>query len=158
MPYVTATISRIDHRTDIETLADVPASELHRNDIGRVGLSLSQPLVFEPYARNPDLGGFILIDRLTRNTVGAGLIERAERGMSEVHWHKLDVDKSARAALKQQRPALLWFTGFSGAGKSTVANLVEKRLLALGKHTMTLDGDNVRHGLIATSASRKRIG
>jgi bifunctional enzyme CysN/CysC len=144
---VTATISRIDHRTDIETLADMPASELHRNDIGRVGLSLSQPLAFEPYARNHDLGGFILIDRLTRNTVGAGLVERAERAIADVHWHKLDVDKGARAALKQQRPAVLWFTGFSGAGKSTVANLVEKRLLALGKHTIMLDGDNVRHGL-----------
>ena len=144
---VTATVSRIDHRTDIETLADVPASELHRNDIGRVALSLSQPVAFEPYARNRDLGGFILIDRLTRNTIGAGLVERAERAMADVHWHKLDVDKIARATLKQQRPAVLWFTGFSGAGKSTVANLVEKRLLALGKHTILLDGDNVRHGL-----------
>ncbi len=143
----TATVSRIDHRTDIDTLADVPASELHRNDIGRVGLSLSQPLAFEPYARNRELGGFILIDRLTRNTVGAGLVEGAERAMADVYWHKLDVDKSARASLKQQRPAVLWFTGFSGAGKSTVANLVEKRLLALGKHTVLLDGDNVRHGL-----------
>ncbi len=144
---VTATISRIDHRIDVETLAEVPASELHRNDIGRVGLSLSRPVAFESYARNRDLGGFILIDRLTRNTVGAGLVERSERAAADVHWHKLDVDKSARANLKQQRPAVLWFTGFSGAGKSTVANLVEKRLLALGKHTVTLDGDNVRHGL-----------
>ncbi|MBV9655655.1 MAG: adenylyl-sulfate kinase, partial [Acetobacteraceae bacterium] len=144
---VTATVSRIDHRTDIDTLADVPASELHGNDIGRVGLSLSQPLVFEPYAQNRDLGGFILIDRLTRNTLGAGLVERAERAAADVHWHKLDVDKNARATLKGQRPAVLWFTGFSGAGKSTVANLVEKRLLALGKHTILLDGDNVRHGL-----------
>ena len=144
---VTATISRIDHRIDIETLADVPASELHRNDIGQVGLSLSQPVTFEPYERNRDLGGFILIDRLTRNTVGAGLVQRSDRALTDVHWHKLDVDKTARASLKQQRPAVLWFTGLSGAGKSTVANLVEKRLLALGKHTITLDGDNIRHGL-----------
>ncbi|MBV8573879.1 MAG: adenylyl-sulfate kinase, partial [Acetobacteraceae bacterium] len=141
---VTATVSRIDHRVDIDTLADVPAHELHMNELGRVRLSLSQPVVFEPYKTNRALGGFILIDRLTRNTVGAGLIESSERVVSDIHWHKLDVDKAARAALKHQRPAVLCFTGLSGAGKSTIANLVEKRLLALGKHTMILDGDNVR--------------
>jgi bifunctional enzyme CysN/CysC len=117
------------------------------NELGRVRLSLSQPVVFEPYKTNRALGGFILIDRLSRNTVGAGLIESSERVVSDIHWHKLDVDKGTRAALKHQRPAVLWFTGLSGAGKSTIANLVEKRLLALGKHTMILDGDNVRHGL-----------
>jgi bifunctional enzyme CysN/CysC len=144
---VTATVSRIDHRVDIDTLADVPAHELHINELGRVSLSLSHPVAFEPYQTNREMGGFILIDRLSRNTVGAGLIERSERVLSDIHWHKLDVDKAARAALKHQRPAVLWFTGLSGAGKSTVANLVEKRLLALGKHTIILDGDNVRHGL-----------
>jgi bifunctional enzyme CysN/CysC len=144
---VTATVSRIDHRVDIDTFTDVPAHELHINELGRVSLSLSHPLAFEPYKTSREMGGFILIDRLSRNTVGAGLIERSERVLSDIHWHKLDVDKAARAALKHQRPAVLWFTGLSGAGKSTVANLVEKRLLALGKHTITLDGENVRHGL-----------
>jgi bifunctional enzyme CysN/CysC len=144
---VTATVSRIDHRLDIDIYTDVPASELHVNELGRVSLSLSQPVAFDPYREIRETGGFILIDRLTRNTVGAGLIERAERALSDIHWHKLDVDKATRAALNSQRPVILWFTGLSGAGKSTIANLVEKRLLALGKHTMILDGDNVRHGL-----------
>ncbi len=144
---VTATVSRIDHRLDIDTLADVPAHELHINELGRVSLSLSQPVAFEPYTTNREMGGFILIDRLSRNTVGAGLIERSERPLTDIHWHRLDVDKAARAALKHQKPAVLWFTGLSGAGKSTVANLVEKRLLASAKHTIVLDGDNVRHGL-----------
>ncbi len=143
---VTATISRIDHRTDIETLADMPASELHRNDIGRVGLSLSQPLAFEPYARNHDLGGFILIDRLTRNTVGAGLVERAERAIADVHWHKLDVDKAARAGTEGAAARVLWFTGFSGAGKST-SPICWSAGCTRWAATPSFDGDNVRHGL-----------
>ncbi len=124
-----------------------PARELHLNEIGCVALSLSQPVACEPYTASRDLGAFILVDRLTRNTVGAGMVTEITSARSPIYWHQLDVDKSARAALKAQRPAVLWFTGLSGAGKSTIANLVEKRLLAQGRHTMTLDGDNVRHGL-----------
>ena len=104
-------------------------------------------MVFEPYAQNRDLGGFILIDRITNTTVGAGLLHFALRRSDNVHWQALDVNKSARAELKGQKPCVVWFTGLSGAGKSTVGNLLEKRLHALGRHTYLLDGDNVRHGL-----------
>ena len=108
---------------------------------------LSRPIVFEPYRENRDLGGFILVDRLTNGTVGAGLLHFALRRSQNVHWQALDVNKAARADLKGQKPCVVWFTGLSGAGKSTIANLVEKRLHALGRHTYILDGDNVRHGL-----------
>jgi bifunctional enzyme CysN/CysC len=144
---VTATVTDIAHRLDVETLAELPARELGLNEIGRVTLSLSQPIAFEPYHVSRDSGGFILIDRLTRNTAGAGMIVRSAREASDVHLQLTTVDKPARAALKGQRPAVLWFTGLSGAGKSTIANLVERRLHAMGRHTMILDGDNVRHGL-----------
>ncbi len=144
---VIGTVTEITSRVDVETLAEEPARELHLNEIGRVGISLSQPVACEPYAVSRELGGFILVDRLTRNTVGAGMVVEITSARSPIYWHHLDVDKAARAALKSQRPAVLWFTGLSGAGKSTIANLVEKRLLAQGRHTMTLDGDNVRHGL-----------
>jgi bifunctional enzyme CysN/CysC len=144
---VVATVTEITSRVDIETLADEPARELHLNEIGRVSISLSHPVACEPYAASRELGGFILVDRLTRNTVGAGMVTEITSARSPIYWHHLDVDQAARAALKSQRPVVLWFTGLSGAGKSTIANLVEKRLLAQGRHTMTLDGDNVRHGL-----------
>ncbi len=144
---VVATVTEITSRVDVETLADEPARELHLNEIGRVSISLSHPVACEPYARSRELGGFILVDRLTRNTVGAGMVSEITSARSPIYWHHLDVDQAARAALKSQRPVVLWFTGLSGAGKSTIANLVEKRLLAQGRHTMTLDGDNVRHGL-----------
>jgi bifunctional enzyme CysN/CysC len=144
---VTATISKIAGRLDVDTLEEEPVGELKFNEIGRVSVALSQPIPFEPYRVNHELGGFILIDRITRNTVAAGLIEGADRVASDVHWHKQEVDKTARSALKGQRPAVLWFTGLSGAGKSTIANLTEKRLAVLGRHTIILDGDNVRHGL-----------
>jgi bifunctional enzyme CysN/CysC len=103
--------------------------------------------VFEPYSENRDLGGFILIDRLTNNTVGAGLLHFALRRSHNVLWQSFDVDKQVRAESKSQKPCVLWFTGLSGAGKSTIANFVEKKLLSLGYHTYLLDGDNVRHGL-----------
>ncbi len=144
---VVATVTEITSRVDVETLADEPARELHLNEIGRVSLSLSHPVACEPYATSRELGGFILVDRLTRNTVGAGMVTEITSARSPIYWHHLDVDQAARASLKSQRPVVLWFTGLSGAGKSTIANLVEKRLLAQGRHTMTLDGDNVRHGL-----------
>ena len=132
---------------DVDTLAEIPARELKFNEIGQVTLALSQPIVFETYHQSHALGGFILIDRVSRNTVAAGMIVGTDRIASDVHWHQLTVDKAARSALKGQRPAVLWFTGLSGAGKSTIANLVENRLHTLGRHTILLDGDNVRHGL-----------
>jgi bifunctional enzyme CysN/CysC len=144
---VVATVTEITSRVDIERLEDEPARELHLNEIGRVSIALSHPVACEPYATSRALGGFILVDRLTRNTVGAGMVTEITSARSPIYWHHLDVDQAARAALKSQRPAVLWFTGLSGAGKSTIANLVEKRLLVQGRHTMTLDGDNVRHGL-----------
>ena len=144
---VTATVTDITVRLDMETLDEVGARELGLNEIGRVSISLTHPVVCEPYETSRELGGFILIDRLTRSTVGAGMVTAIRVRSSDIHWHRLDVDKTARAALKGQRSAVLWFTGLSGAGKSTIANQVEKRLHALGHHTMILDGDNVRHGL-----------
>jgi len=144
---VAATVSTIAHVLDVDTLAEMPARELKFNEIGQVTLALSQPIVFETYQQNHALGGFILIDRVSRNTVAAGMIVGTDRIASDVHWHQLTVDKAARSALKGQRPAVLWFTGLSGAGKSTIANLVENRLHTLGRHTILLDGDNVRRGL-----------
>ncbi|WP_428488096.1 adenylyl-sulfate kinase [Rhodopila sp.] len=144
---VMATVTDITVRLDMETLEEVGVRELGLNEIGRVSISLTHPVVCEPYQTSRDLGGFILIDRLTRNTVGAGMVTATRVRNSDIVWHRLDVDKAARSLLKNQKPAVLWFTGLSGAGKSTIANLVEKRLHALGHHTMTLDGDNVRHGL-----------
>jgi len=141
------TVTEIATRLDIDTLEEEPVRELHMNEIGRVSLSLSHPVACEPYNDSRELGGFILIDRLTRNTVGCGMITALRGARENVYWHQLDVDKAARAALNGQKPAVLWFTGLSGAGKSTIANLVEKRLHAAGRHTMLLDGDNVRHGL-----------
>ena len=144
---VVGTVTDITSRLDIETLEEAPARELHTNEIGRVTLSLSHPVACEPYVNSRELGGFILVDRLTRNTVGAGMVTALQGARENVYWHQLDVDKAARALLNGQKPSVLWFTGLSGAGKSTIANLVEKRLHAMGRHTMILDGDNVRHGL-----------
>jgi bifunctional enzyme CysN/CysC len=144
---VVGTITDIANRLDVETLREIGVRELHLNEIGRVAISLSHPVACEAYEKSRDLGGFVLIDRMTKNTVGAGMITDVRAGRTNVHWHQLAVDKGARSLLKHQKPAVLWFTGLSGAGKSTIANLVEKQLLATGHHTMTLDGDNVRHGL-----------
>ena len=144
---VVGTITEITNRLDVDTLAEVPVRELGLNEIGRVTISLAQRVPCERYAVSRELGGFILIDRLTRNTVGAGMVTDLRAGANNIHWHRLDVDKQARAGLMGQKPAVLWFTGLSGAGKSTIANLVEKALHAQGRHTMSLDGDNVRHAL-----------
>jgi bifunctional enzyme CysN/CysC len=144
---VPATVSPIKYKLNVNTLEHVAARTLELNDIGVCALELAQPVVFEPYAESRDLGGFILIDRVSNATVGAGLLHFALRRSQNIHWQALDVDKSARAELKGQRPCIIWFTGLSGSGKSTIANLVEKRLHALGRHTYLLDGDNVRHGL-----------
>jgi bifunctional enzyme CysN/CysC len=144
---VIATVTDIETRLDMESLEEVSVKELRLNEIGRVTIDLTYPLVCEPYEASRDLGGFILIDRLTRGTVGAGLVIDTTKRSSDIVWHRMDVEKNARAVLKGQKPAVLWLTGLSGAGKSTIANLVEKRLHAIGHHTMILDGDNVRHGL-----------
>ncbi|WP_407278598.1 sulfate adenylyltransferase subunit CysN [Aromatoleum evansii] len=144
---VTATVTHIKYQVNVNTLEHVAARTLDLNAIGVCNLSLDRPIAFDPYADNRDTGGFILIDRLSNNTVGAGLIHFALRRSQNIHMQHVDVDKAARAALKHQKPCVLWFTGLSGAGKSTIANLVEKKLHAHGYHTYLLDGDNVRHGL-----------
>jgi bifunctional enzyme CysN/CysC len=144
---VPATVAPLKYKVNVNTLEHVAATRLELNDIGVCGLELAHPIAFEPYSENRDLGGFILIDRLTNNTVGAGLLHFALRRSENLHWQFFEVDKDARAVAKGQKPSVLWFTGLSGAGKSTIANLVEKRLHARGCHTYLLDGDNVRRGL-----------
>jgi bifunctional enzyme CysN/CysC len=141
------TITHIKYRLEINTGAHLAARTLALNEIGIVTVSFDRPVPFLPYTENKRLGAFILIDKLTNDTVGAGLIRFALRRASNVHWQALEVTKSARAKLKHQEARCLWFTGLSGSGKSTIANLLEKRLHAEGKHTYILDGDNVRHGL-----------
>ena len=144
---VLATVAPVKYRINVNTLEHLSAERLELNDIGVCELEFDQPVAYEPYATSRTLGGFILIDRLTNNTVGAGLINFALRRSQNVHWQALEVDREVRAAQKGQRGCVLWLTGLSGAGKSTIANLVDKRLVALGHHTYLLDGDNVRHGL-----------
>ena len=144
---VAASISEIKHRVDVNTQDKLAAKRLELNEVGYCNLSLDEPIAFEPYARNRALGGFILIDRQSNATVAAGTLDFALRRAGNVHWQHLDVDRAARARIKGQTPRVLWFTGLSGAGKSTIANQVEKRLHARGCHTFLLDGDNVRHGL-----------
>jgi bifunctional enzyme CysN/CysC len=144
---VTATINAPKYGIDINTLNDMPAKTLELNQIGVTTLSLDQAIPFDPYDENREMGGFILIDRQTNDTVGLGLIDFALRRASNIHWQAIDIDRATLAEQKGQKPAVLWFTGLSGSGKSTIANALQKRLFALGKHTFILDGDNVRHGL-----------
>ncbi|KCZ45545.1 MULTISPECIES: sulfate adenylyltransferase subunit CysN [unclassified Hyphomonas] len=144
---VTATVNAPKYGIDVNTLSDVPAKTLELNQIGVTTISLDQAITFDPYDANRNLGGFILIDRMSNDTVGLGLIDFALRRASNIHWQAMDVDRDALAEQKGQRPAVLWFTGLSGSGKSTIANALQKRLFALGKHSFSLDGDNVRHGL-----------
>ncbi|WP_024867695.1 sulfate adenylyltransferase subunit CysN [Pseudoxanthomonas suwonensis] len=144
---VAASVSEIKHRVDVNTQEHLAAKRLELNEVGYCNLSLEAPVAFAPYAENRTLGGFILIDRQNNDTVAAGTLDFALRRAENVHWQHIDVDKAARARIKGQAPKVLWFTGLSGAGKSTIANLVDKRLHALGYHTFVLDGDNVRHGL-----------
>ncbi len=144
---VNAQVTGIKHKVDVNTQEHLAATRLALNEVAQCNLSLDQDIAFAPYAENRALGAFILIDRTTNATVAMGRIEFALRRASNVHWQALDVDKRARAEIKGQTPRCLWFTGLSGSGKSTIANLVEKRLLATGHHTYLLDGDNVRHGL-----------
>jgi bifunctional enzyme CysN/CysC len=135
------------HRVNVNTLEELAAKQLELNEIGVCNVALDRPIAFDPYTVNRETGGFIVIDRLTNETVGAGMIHFALRRASNIHRQAVSVDKAARAALKQQRPVVVWFTGLSGSGKSTIANALEKKLLALGRHSYLLDGDNVRHGL-----------
>jgi bifunctional enzyme CysN/CysC len=144
---VPATVTALKHRIDVNNGAQVAARSLELNEIGLGNLSTAQPIAFDPYKDNRETGGFILIDRLTNETAGAGMIEFALRRASNIHLQVQAIDADTRAGLKGQKPAVLWFTGLSGAGKSTIANRLEQKLVALGGHTMLLDGDNVRHGL-----------
>ena len=144
---VTATIHSPKYQVNVNTMEHLAAKTLSLNAIGIANLSTDRPLVFESYEKSRDLGGFILIDKISNGTVAAGMLHFALRRSSNVHWQPLDVDREAHARLKHQHPRLLWFTGLSGAGKSAIANLVQKKLYALGKHSFMLDGDNIRHGL-----------
>ena len=144
---VSAAVQHPKYRIDVNTMEHLAAKTLGLNDIGVCEVSTDKRVVFAPYVENKDMGGFILIDRMTNATVAAGTIHFALRRAQNVHWQSIDVSREAHAAIKNQRPRVLWFTGLSGSGKSTIANLVEQKLHALGKHTFILDGDNVRHGL-----------
>ncbi|MFO1012189.1 MAG: sulfate adenylyltransferase subunit CysN [Caulobacteraceae bacterium] len=144
---VSATVTTPKHKINVNTLEEQAATQLDLNEIGVCNISLDRAIAFEAYEQDRDLGGFILIDRISNATVGAGMIHFALRRSQNIHWQALDVNKKSRAAAKSQTPAVLWFTGLSGSGKSTIANLVEKKLQAMGRHTYLLDGDNVRHGL-----------
>ena len=142
-----AQVSDLKYKLNVETLEHVAAKDLNLNDIGVVNISTSKPLVIDHYDSNRDTGGFILVDRATNATVGAGMVEFALRRAHNIHWQSVDITRKQRSEAKGQQACCLWFTGLSGSGKSTVANMLEKRLFALGRHTYILDGDNVRHGL-----------
>ncbi len=144
---VSTTITDLKYAVNVNTLEHTAAKTLELNGIGICNIGLGQAVPFDAYTENRETGGFILIDRITNATVGAGMILFALRRSQNIHWQSVDIDRAARADLKHQKPAILWFTGLSGAGKSTIANLVEKRLHVAGQHTYMLDGDNVRHGL-----------
>jgi len=144
---VAAQVTEIKHAVNVNTMEHTAAKQLELNEIAVCNLATDQPIAFAPYAEEREGGGFVLIDRMTNATVGCGMIDFALRRAANVHWQDISVEKRARAAIKSQQPCVLWFTGLSGSGKSTVANAVEKKLLALGNHSYLLDGDNVRHGL-----------
>ncbi len=144
---VRATINAPKNLIDINTLGEAPGRTLELNEFGVCTIALDEPIPFDPYDEVPGTGGFIIIDLVNNNTVGMGMIDFALRRASNIHWQALDIDRHALAEQKGQKGAVLWFTGLSGSGKSTIANVLQKRLFALGRHTMVLDGDNVRHGL-----------
>ncbi|HSD93314.1 MAG TPA: sulfate adenylyltransferase subunit CysN [Methyloceanibacter sp.] len=143
----TATVLNLKYKLNVDNLDHVAGKTLELNEVGLCNLNTTKPLVFDAYAENADTGSFILIDRFTNATVAAGMIEFGLRRATNIQWQELSIDKRSRAGLKEQKPCVLWFTGLSGAGKSTVANTLEKRLHAMGRHTYLLDGDNIRHGL-----------
>jgi bifunctional enzyme CysN/CysC len=142
-----ATVTELKHKVDVNSLERLAAKTLQLNEVGFCNLSLAGPLAFDPYQVNRDTGNFVLIDRFTNSTVAAGMIAFGLRRATNIHWQALDVTKQVRADLKGQKPVILWFTGLSGSGKSTIANIIERRLASEGRHTYLLDGDNVRHGL-----------
>jgi len=144
---VGAAVDQPKYKVNVNTLEHTAAKTLELNEIGVCNIYLDRAVPFDPYTANRNMGGFILIDRLSNTTVGAGMLHFALRRAQNVHWQAIEVDREARAALKGQRQSVVWFTGLSGAGKSTIANVVEQKLLALGRHTYLLDGDNLRHGL-----------
>ena len=144
---VNATLAQPKYKVNVNTLEHSAAKTLELNEIGVCNLNVDRPIAFDPYVESRDTGGFILIDKFTNGTVACGLLHFALRRSDNVHWQALEINKDARALQKSQRPAVLWFTGLSGSGKSTIANIVEKKLYELGRHTYLLDGDNVRHGL-----------
>jgi bifunctional enzyme CysN/CysC len=144
---VSATLAQPKYKVNVNTLEQVAAKTLELNEIGVCNINLDRPIPFDPYVENRDMGGFILIDRFTNATVAAGLLHFALRRSDNVHWQAIEVDKSAHAMQKGQKPCVVWFTGLSGSGKSTIANIVEKKLFEQGRHSYLLDGDNVRHGL-----------
>ncbi|PSS62239.1 adenylyl-sulfate kinase [Ensifer sp. NM-2] len=144
---VNATITKLKHRVNVNSFAREAAKSLTMNEIGVCNISTQAPIAFDAYKDNKTTGNFVIVDRLTNDTVGAGMIDFPLRRAANVHWHAMDVNKQARSAQKQQTPAVLWFTGLSGSGKSTIANALERILNAHGRHTYLLDGDNVRHGL-----------
>ena len=144
---VSATVQEPKYTVNVNTMERMAAKTLDLNAIGVAELTSDKQLVFEPYAENRMLGGFILIDKMTNATVAAGMINFSLRRSQNVHWQAIDIDRKQHAALKNQKPAVLWFTGLSGSGKSTIANMVEKKLHRMNRHTFLLDGDNVRHGL-----------
>lgn len=144
---VPVSVTDLKHKVEVNTLEHLAGKTLALNEVGYCNISSAQPIAFDSYRENRDTGGFILIDRFTNTTVAAGMIDFGLRRATNVHWQALDVNKASRAEAKGQKPAVLWFTGLSGSGKSTIANLVERTLFAQGRHTYLLDGDNVRHGL-----------
>jgi bifunctional enzyme CysN/CysC len=144
---VTATTAPLKYKVNVDSLEHVAATKLELNEIGVCELELNQPVAFDPYRENREMGGFILIDRMTNNTVGAGMIDFALRRSQNIAFQPLTIDKTARATSMHQTPCVLWLTGLSGAGKSTIANIIETELHRRGNHTYLLDGDNVRHGL-----------
>ena len=144
---VTATITTIKHQVNTTTLEHTAAKQLELNSIAVCNINTDQNIAFDSYEENRETGSFILIDRITNATVGAGMLHFALRRSDNIHMQAVDVDKQKRSELKKQKACVVWFTGLSGSGKSTVANIVEKKLAAMGQHTYLLDGDNVRHGL-----------
>jgi bifunctional enzyme CysN/CysC len=144
---VSATITSLKYKIDVNTRDHLAAKTFELNEIGLCNISTSLPVAFDPYEENKKTGSFIIIDRYTNRTVGAGMIDFGLRRATNIKWQALTIGKSERASLKKQRPVIIWMTGLSGAGKSTIANIIDSKLFAAGHHTMLLDGDNVRHGL-----------
>ncbi len=144
---VGVTVTHPKYKVNVNTLEHTATKTLALNEIGVCNISFDRPIAFDAYKENRDMGGFVIIDRMTNTTVGAGIIDFALRRADNVHWQAIEVNKDAHAAMKGQKPGVVWFTGLSGSGKSTIANIVERKLHQLGRHTYMLDGDNVRHGL-----------